>query len=72
MTPKSYFAACRSRSNANYVPDRMHSYRHTDLSEISNRIVGKILLRTIRYHTVFASVGFIVVLSTKEVGVDGG
>ena len=71
MTPKSYFAACRSRSNAN-VSDRMHSYRHTDLSEISNRIVGKILLRTIRCHAVFASVGFIVVLSTKEVGVDGG
>ena len=30
------------------VPDKTHSYRHTSLSEILNRIVGKkILLHTI-------------------------
>ena len=29
------------------VPDRTHSYHHTALSEISNRIVGKIILCTI-------------------------
>ena len=29
------------------VPDRTHSHYHTALSEISNRIVGEILLRTI-------------------------
>ena len=35
------------------VPDRTHAYHHTALSEISNKIVGKILLRTISYHTLF-------------------
>ena len=35
------------------VPDRMHFHHHTALSEISNRIVGKILLRIIWYHTLF-------------------
>ena len=29
------------------VPDRMHSYHHTAISEISRRIVGKILPHTI-------------------------
>ena len=33
------------------VPDRMHSYRYTALSEVSNiGIMGKILLCTIWYH----------------------
>ena len=32
------------------VPDGTHSYRHTALSEISNRFVGKILLLTICYY----------------------
>ena len=35
------------------VPDRTHSYRHTALSEISNRIVGNILLNTVWYHALF-------------------
>ena len=42
-------------STAAIVPDRTHSYSHTALSEISNRIVGKILLHTIWYHTLFNS-----------------
>ena len=35
------------------VSHRMHSYRHTALSEISNRFWGKILLRTVWYHGLF-------------------
>ena len=35
------------------VLDRKHSCRHIALSEISNRIVGKILLRTIWCHAFF-------------------
>ena len=37
------------------VPNRTHSYHHTALSEISNMIVGKLLLCTIRYHTLILS-----------------
>ena len=55
------------------VPNRTHSYRHTALSEISNGIVGKILLRTIEITHCFSSdVGFwnIVVWSTGQSGVE--
>ena len=37
----------------NTRPDRTHSYRHTVLSDISNRIVGKILLCAIWCHVLF-------------------
>ena len=41
-----------TRQNA--VPDRMHSYRPTALSDLYNRIVGKILLCTSWYHALFS------------------
>ena len=54
------------------VPDRMHSYRHTALSEISNRFVGKYCYALLDITHYFSSdVGFtnIVVKSMGQSGV---
>ena len=51
------------------VPNRKHSYRHAALSEISNRIVGKILLRTIWYLSSDEGFTNMVVWSTESPGV---